>query len=322
MKDWCPFFRKWGYHKSFKTKRCKREESIFLPDGPEKGESLRELVKLMARLRAPGGCPWDQKQTWESLRRYILEEAYELVDAIDQGLPEAVLEECGDLLLQVVFVSEIAQEQGFFDIDDVIEALRRKLVYRHPHVFGDVVANDAETVLRNWELLKSKERERKQEDASLLAGIPRGLPALLRALRLQERASKVGFDWPKGKIDPLFSKIQEELDEVREAIASGKEARIEEELGDLLFAVVNLVRVLGMEAESALQKANDKFSRRFRKLEEEVKNSGNPWRSFSPDELDGIWERVKEEEGMQKGDFGNSEKCSACEPPPKERLKS
>src|ERR1700694_5447599 len=197
-----------------------------------------ELVQLMTRLRGPEGCPWDRKQTLESLKPFIVEEAYEVVDAIDRGERPALREELGDFLLQTVFVAELAREEGSFDIDDVITAIHDKLVHRHPHVFGDVEAKDAEQVLVNWEKLKNEER--KAENKSVLAGVPQSLPALLKASRLTEKAARVGFDWRRA--EDVFAKIDEEIEELRAAVKSGRADEVHDEVGDLLFTIANIAR--------------------------------------------------------------------------------
>jgi MazG family protein len=265
-------------------------------EAARRGESLPELVALMERLRAPGGCPWDRKQTPETLRRYILEEAHELVEAIDQGDPAAMEEESGDLLLQVVFLADLAREDGEFDIDGVVRRIVSKLIRRHPHVFGETTVRDAEDVSRNWERIKSEERRERKTDDSLMAGIPRSLPGLLRALRIQERAAKSGFDWPQGNPEPVFGKVEEEIRELREAWTLGREEAVREEMGDLLFAVANLSRHLGVEPEAALQAASDKFSGRFRSMERQSRERGEELASLSLDELEAYWLRAKKEE--------------------------
>lgn len=259
----------------------------------EAGEKFERLVEVMKRLRAPDGCPWDSEQTYLSLRRYIIEEAYELIEAINRNDVPNMCEECGDLMLQSVFISAIAEEEGLFGISDVIQALTDKLVRRHPHVFGSVVAKDSETVLHNWEKIKAVERRERKVDSSSLAGIPQGLPSLLRAHRIQERASKVGFDWPKGDLSPIFAKVEEEAAELKEAITAEDKTASEEELGDFLFALVNLARHMHVDAEDALRKACIKFTRRFREVESSVTKSGREWKDFSLEELDKYWKDAK-----------------------------
>jgi MazG family protein len=251
--------------------------------------SFDELVQLMTRLRAPGGCPWDRKQTLESLKPFIIEEAYEVVDAIDSNDRRALAEELGDLLLQAVFAAELAREEGSFDIGDSITAIHEKLVRRHPHVFGDVEAKDAETVLVNWEKLKNEER--KAEDKSLLAGVPQSMPALAKATRLTEKAARVGFDW-RGAED-VFTKLDEELAEVHEAIRAGDASQVHAEIGDLLFTVANLARKLDVNPEEALQATNRKFTQRFQAMETEARGAGKNLDQYTLAELDAMWERAK-----------------------------
>lgn len=252
-----------------------------------------ELVGIIEKLRVE--CPWDKKQTLETLRTYIIEEAYELVEAITKGAPSEIREECGDLLLQIIFVSAIAKETGKFDIDGVIQSISEKLVRRHPHVFGSVVANDSEEVLRNWEQIKLKEKEEKgSANAAILSGVPAGLPALLKAFRIQEKAAHVGFDWERGNLQPVLAKVHEEILELCEANDAGEFSHIEEEFGDLLFASVNLGRHLGVNPDVALSRANAKFMSRFGLVEKMVAQSGRGWDSFSLDELDDFWNKAKQ----------------------------
>ncbi len=254
---------------------------------------FKELLGIMKKLRGPGGCPWDREQTMESLRPCILEEAHELVEAIEGGDDSSVSEECGDLLLQVVFISCLAGEENRFGLTEVIEGLNRKLVRRHPHVFGEQKIDSSDAVLKNWERIKQKERKAKNEDPSVFAGIPRDLPALSRSRRIQERAAKKGFDWLPGETVPVIGKIREEIDELSEAVASGNGDNIEEEMGDLFFAMVNLSRRLGLEAEFSLQKANRKFMDRFRFIEESVESSDREWSDYSLEELEDLWQLAK-----------------------------
>lgn len=251
--------------------------------------SFDELVQLMTRLRGPDGCPWDRKQTLPSLKPFVIEEAYEVVDAIDTDDRSALAEEVGDLLLEAVFVAEITREEGSFDIYDSITSIYEKLVRRHPHVFGDVEANDAEEVLVNWEKLKNEER--KAEDKSLLAGVPRSLPALLKASRLTEKASRVGFDWRRA--EDVFTKLDEELAEVHEAIRSGDESQVHEEIGDLLFTIANLARKLNVNPEEALQSTNRKFTTRFESMERESRAADKNLDQYTLEEMDEMWDRAK-----------------------------
>jgi XTP/dITP diphosphohydrolase/tetrapyrrole methylase family protein/MazG family protein/ATP diphosphatase len=271
------------------------------------GEEFENLLRIMGRLRAPGGCPWDAEQTFESLRRYILEEAHELVEAIDGGSSRDICEESGDLLLQVVFVATIASESGLFDISDVTRAICAKLISRHPHVFGDVTVKNSSEVSRNWEAIKAEERQNRDADDSAMAGIPKGLPALLRALRVSERASKKGFDWQAGDVESVRAKVLEELDELREEIASSDPAGMKEELGDLLFAAANMARHLGIDPESALQGANEKFIRRFRDMESIVARDGKMMENLSLDALEVLWQSAKTRERVcgEKPQGGN-----------------
>lgn len=258
------------------------------------GHVFEELLTVMARLRGENGCPWDREQTMETLRTYIVEEAYELVDAISRGETSEIVEEAGDLLLQVVFLSRIAEDEARFTIDDVLRGLTEKLVRRHPHVFGDEKVDTSGQVLRKWEEIKGLEKEQKKKnDTSLLAGVPEGLPPLAKAARIQSKAAHVGFDWEKGNLAPLYDKVDEELEEIRNAVESGSADRIEDEMGDLLFAAVNLARHLDVNPDSALGRTNRKFTDRFRIVESMVHDSGRPWSSFSLDMLDAFWEQAK-----------------------------
>jgi MazG family protein len=253
----------------------------------------------MEKLRGEGGCAWDRKQSFETLRTYIVEEAYELVEAITSGLPENIKEESGDLLLQIVFLSSIAKEKCFFDINDVINNLCDKLIRRHPHVFAEENALDSDEVLRNWERIKLEEKaagkinQSEKVESSILSGVPSGLPALLKAYRIQEKAAHVGFDWEKGNTSPIFEKIQEEIKEVEDAIEEKDTINIEEEIGDLLFASVNLARHLGINPDVALGRANAKFILRFSEIEKLIAQSGRDWSEFSLTELDNLWNSAK-----------------------------
>ena len=254
-------------------------------------EEFSDLVGIMARLRAPGGCPWDREQSREDLKTYLVEETYEVLDAIDRGDPSSLKEELGDLLLQVVFHAQIADEEKSFDIWDVCRAINGKLIGRHPHVFGEVKADTPDQVLKNWEAIKKAERGGR---ASSLDGVPKVLPALLKAYRLQQKASRVGFDWKN--ISDVEGKVDEEWRELKEAAESGRLERVKEELGDYLFAIVNLARFLKVDPEDALQMANEKFTRRFRAVEEEAKGQGRDIHGMALEEMDEIWEEVKKRE--------------------------
>lgn len=266
-------------------------------DKVKSAERFNEFVGIMERLRAPGGCPWDREQDHLTLRRYIIEEAYELIQAIDEGNPRAVCEECGDLMLQVVFVARIAEELGDFDIADVMTGISQKLIRRHPHVFGDINVKDSDEVIQNWEMIKAGERRQKNEDPSVLSGVPRGLPSLLRASRMQERAAKTGFDWPCGDITPVLAKVEEEIAELKEAITKNPEsAEVNEEFGDLLFAMANLARHLKIDPEAAGHKACEKFDSRFRYVEKRAAETGRGWGDFSLEELEAYWVSAKQRE--------------------------
>jgi tetrapyrrole methylase family protein/MazG family protein/ATP diphosphatase len=255
-----------------------RAPRTLAPIERQDGSTLDRLVGVMRRLLAPGGCPWDREQTYETLRKYVLEEACEVIDAIDGNDRGALREELGDLLLQIVFQAELARREGSFAIDDVIEGIVAKLVYRHPHVFaaahpdGELAsAKNADDVLRNWEKLKVREKGRR----GLLAGVPRSMPALTRAQRIGEKVARVGFDWESA--EGSRGKVTEELRELDSAIAAGNDAAVEEEMGDLLFALVNLSRHLKIDAEGALRRANDKFTRRFGHVEKRVQENHGGW---------------------------------------------
>ena len=249
------------------------------------GNEFLRLVDVMKRLRAPGGCPWDREQDFDSLKKFLLEEAFEVIVAINEGDYKNLAEELGDLLLQVVFYSVIAEERGYFDIVDVITGITEKLIRRHPHVFGDVRVKDAEEVRVNWEEIKSSEKE---QQGYLLDEVPSYLPALVRAYLLQYRASKVGFDWDD--IKDVVSKVKEEVDELTK---SRNMREVEEEFGDLLFALVNWGRFKGINAEYALQLTNEKFSKRFRYIEDMAKEQGRRLKEISLEEMEKWWQESK-----------------------------
>jgi tetrapyrrole methylase family protein / MazG family protein len=251
--------------------------------------SFEELVNLMKTLRGPGGCPWDREQTYESLKPFIIEEAYEVVDAIDTKDRGALVEELGDLLLQAVFVAELGREEGAFEIGDAIGAIHDKLVRRHPHVFGEVRADDAEAVIVNWEKLKRDER--KEENKGILSGIPQSMPALLKASRLTEKAARIGFDWRR--TEDVLEKLDEELAELREAIAGGDANEIHDELGDLLFTIANIARKLKVSPEEALQSTNRKFMRRFESMEQTLRERGQSLDGLTLEEMDALWDEAK-----------------------------
>lgn len=251
-------------------------------------EKFVELVEIMSRLRAPDGCPWDREQTHLSLKKYMIEEAYELLDSIDSGNDKAIMEECGDVLLQVVFHAQIAEEEGRFSILNVLETLCDKLIRRHPHVFGDRITNSADEVLRRWEADKQKE---KPERTSILDGVPKSLPGLMQAHQIQDRVSRVGFDWKR--IEEVFEKFEEEWQEFREAQTDRHRQRLEEELGDLFFALVNIARYIHVDPEQALSKTNQKFTRRFLYIEQEIEKRNKTLEEASLEEMDELWDEAK-----------------------------
>ncbi len=291
----------------------------------ETGERFERAVAIMARLRAPGGCPWDREQTFDTIKQYTLEETYEVIEAIENRDWYELTGELGDLLLQVLFYSEMAKEEGRFSVDDVLDRLSSKLVTRHPHVFGDVKADTSAQVLRNWEAIKQQERKQREpvrqgEDEkpkSILAGVSSAMPALLEGLKLSNKAAHVGFDWPN--IEALFDKLKEELEELRHevnqipppgptpigrGIAGSRgqvlpeelKARLEDEVGDLLFVLVNVARYLDVDPESSLRKTNRKFRRRFQHVEEAVRQAGKKLEDASLDEMEAHWQASKNDE--------------------------
>ena len=258
--------------------------------------TFEHLVAIMRKLRAPGGCPWDAEQTHESLTRYLLEEAYEVIEAIDEKNSLHLKEELGDLLLQPVFHAAIAEEAGDFSIDDVINTLCEKLIRRHPHVFGDLEIRDSDAQVENWE--KIKKIEKGSERTSALSGIPDHLPALLKAHKIGEKASRVGFDWEHA--DQVFAKVMEELHEFEEAWAGGNPTRMEDELGDLLFAISNLGRFLHLNPEEALRKTITRFKKRFGYVETELLRQGVQMQNATLEEMDLLWEQAKSAERERK----------------------
>lgn len=255
-------------------------------------EAFARLVEIMARLRGPGGCPWDREQTHASIKPYTIEEAYEVAEAIDHGDNEELCRELGDLLLQIVFHAQMAAEEGRFTIVDVVRAINDKLIRRHPHVFADTKVQGTADVLRNWSRIKAEER-RASSDESALAGVPSSMPQLLRAQRLGEKAAHAGFDWRAAS--GVQAKLHEELAELDAAVASGDRAAVERELGDLLFAATSLARHLDVSAEEALRKASDRFARRFRRMEAALAAENREVRGASSAELDELWEQAKRE---------------------------
>jgi nucleoside triphosphate diphosphatase len=293
------------------------------------GERFERAVAIMARLRAPGGCPWDREQTFDSIKPYTLEEAYEVLEAIDLRDWEELSGELGDLLLQVLFYSEMSREQGTFTIDDVLEKLSRKLIDRHPHVFGDVQAATSTDVLRNWEAIKAEEKKKRfqmrgvetgqgvEPNQSVLSSVSSAMPSLMEAHKLSARAARVGFDWPN--VDGLFDKLEEETNELRVQLdqipapgprpasngiaGSGRtrvpeelQARLEEEVGDLFFVLVNIARYLSVDPESALKKTNRKFKQRFQWMEQRLQESGRKLEQATVEELESLWQQAKERE--------------------------
>jgi MazG family protein len=293
---------------------------------PSTGERFEKAVAIMERLRAPGGCPWDREQTFDTIKPYTLEETYEVLEAIDNRDWPELAGELGDLLLQVLFYAEMAKEQNWFSIDDVLERLSMKLINRHPHVFGQAKAETADQVKRNWEALKVEERKKRaqaenglpdEEKRSVLAGVSSAMPSLMEAHKLSSRAAQTGFDWPN--IDGLFEKLQEETEELREQLkefpapgpvpqgrgvaSSGRttvshdlQDRVEEEVGDLFFVLVNIARYLSVDAESALRKTNRKFKRRFQWMEDRLHESGRTADQASMEELESLWQLAKKQE--------------------------
>ena len=296
---------------------------------PTTGERFQRAIAIMERLRAPGGCPWDREQTFDSIKPYTLEETYEVLEAIDNRDWPELAGELGDLMLQVLFYAEMAKEQSSFSIDDVLDRLSSKLINRHPHVFGEVKADTSAEVKRNWEALKVEERKKRAaedgaaqtEKHSILSGVSSAMPSLLEAQKLSSRAAQVGFDWPN--IDGLFEKLREESDELREQLnefpapgprpqgrgvaGSGRlavpeklQARLEEEVGDLFFVLVNVARYLSVDPESALRKTNRKFKRRFQWMEDRLHESGRSAEHASMDELESLWQQAKDHEKQEK----------------------
>lgn len=258
--------------------------------------TFEQLLEIMRKLRAPGGCPWDAEQTHESLTRYLIEETYEVIEAIDEKSPEHLKEELGDLLLQPIFHSAIAEESGHFTIDDVISTLCDKMIRRHPHVFGDLEIKTSDQQIENWENIKKLEKG--DERPSALSGVPEHLPALLKAHKISEKASRVGFDWEHA--DQVFAKVMEELHEFEDAWAGGDPSRMEDELGDLLFAIANLGRFLNLNPEEALRKTITRFQKRFRYVEAELLRQGVQMQTASLEDMDVLWERAKRVELMGK----------------------
>lgn len=256
----------------------------------ETGAAFSALVELVARLRGPDGCPWDRKQTHESLKPFLVEECYEVLDALEDGAADKIKEELGDLLFQIVLHARLAEEMGRFSMKEVLLFNLEKMTRRHPHVFGDKKLETDKEVLANWEEIKKSE-EGYSKRKSILDGVPKDLPALLRAHRLQERAARIGFDW--NHINEVMPKLDEELNEFKESLSRGDAESTEEELGDIFFVLVNISRFLGVNPEEALRKTIGKFIRRFRYIEETAAASGRPLSGMTLEEMDRLWEEAK-----------------------------
>jgi MazG family protein len=257
---------------------------------PEISEVFAELVKLIRTLRSEHGCPWDKKQTPQTFHHYILEEYHELVHAMNEGNPEEIADESGDLIFLVVFVAYMFEQEGMATLSEVLQGVISKMVRRHPHVFGEVRVKDAEDVIDNWAKIKASEKNIQQRE-SLLDGVPRSLPALNRAQKLARRAAKAGFDWTKA--DEVLLKIDEELAELKQAMTSGSQAEIREELGDLLFVVTNAARHLDVNSEAALNETSDKFERRFRYIETQLRSKSKSLEDADLQEMDRLWDEAK-----------------------------
>jgi len=266
------------------------------------GDRFASLLSLMVRLRGEGGCPWDREQTRTSLKPFLLEETYEVLEAIDQGSRDHLVEELGDLLFQVVFHCQIASERAEFTIDDVVARLCDKMIRRHPHVFGDRVVADAREALAQWEQIKRAEGDASGQPRSALDGVPDTLPALLRAQRLQVKAGRVGFDWTEWR--QAWAKLREEIAELEAALDSEPTERVGEELGDVMFSMVNVARLRGVDAEDCLRRATVKFTRRFREVEAEMRAVGRKVSEASAEDLDQAWESVKVRERRDSNQNG------------------
>jgi tetrapyrrole methylase family protein/MazG family protein len=252
---------------------------------------LKELEQLIKKLRAPDGCPWDRQQKKEDIGKYILEEAYEVVDSLDKADPQALKEELGDLLFQILFLAQMSAETGSFSLGDVMDGINEKMIRRHPHIFGDKKEISVQEVKENWQQIKKKERQDKKSEESLFAGIPRSLPALKRAQKITSIASTFGFDWTN--TDGVLEKLKEELREFDDAVKNGPDSKIEEELGDLLFTIVNLSRFLSIDAETALSKTTEKFLRRFSYVTKQLSSLGiSPAQATLP-QMNALWNEAK-----------------------------
>ena len=273
------------------------------------GVLFEALLSLMGRLRGEGGCPWDREQTRASLKPYLIEETYEALEALDEGRTDHIVEELGDVLFQVVFHCQIAQEQGEFTMADVLHEILRKMTTRHPHVFADAQVADARDALSQWERIKSTEGQGDGSPRSALDGVPKSLPSLFRAQRLQAKAGRVGFDWPTWQ--EAWAKVREEMAETDEAVASGDAARIRAEIGDLFFSLVNVARLLEIDAEDSLRQAADTFTRRFREVEAAMRAEGRQVDQASAEDLDREWEAAKSREASGQGGAGRCQEGGA-----------
>jgi tetrapyrrole methylase family protein/MazG family protein len=290
-----------------KSKKLKRRSGKPLKNKKlSAGQWFEKLVAVQARLRAPNGCPWDREQTHETLRTYLIEESYEVLDALESGNDHKFAEEMGDLLLQIVFHSQIATEENRFSVADVIREIHDKMIRRHPHVFGATQAKDSAEVLRNWEQIKAEERRSNDtqtlpdgegtpaKETSLLDGVSHGLPATLQGFQLTRKAARIGFDWEN--VEGVFEKLNEEAREVTNALRANEPKEVEEELGDLLFAAVNLARFLKVDPEIALSRANAKFSQRFRAVERLAREGGHEFKDLPREEMEALWNATKRSE--------------------------
>ena len=259
---------------------------------PSAGEAFQKLVDIMQRLRGPDGCPWDREQTIQSLRGFVLEETYEVLDAIDGDNHQALAAEIGDLLFEGVFLAQIEADAGRFTVTDSVNAVCEKLIRRHPHVFGTTEGVDSVgKVLEQWEQIKAREQKEAGRARALLSGVPKAMPALLRAHEIGTRVAAVGFDWER--TDDVVAKIEEEVHELRASVSGEGASRVEEEMGDLLFSIANLARKLGIEPESALRKANEKFSARFAKLEQRFESEGRSVHDATLEQMEAVWQEIK-----------------------------
>jgi tetrapyrrole methylase family protein / MazG family protein len=259
----------------------------------EAQKELQELINLIRKLRAPDGCPWDQKQTKQDIGKYLLDEAYEVLDALSENNPQHIQEELGDLLFQILFITEIASESKEFSLSDVMKAIHEKMIRRHPHVFGDVKVNSIREVKENWQEIKKKERGDQKTEQNIFSSLPRSLPALKRAQKITATAAVYGFDWTKTQ--DVRDKLAEEIQEFDAAVKTGKQAALEEEFGDILFTLVNLSRFLGIDAETALSHTNNKFLRRFSYITEQLSGQGVTLEEATLPQMDALWNEAKKQ---------------------------